>query len=85
MKCGYDNNEAIEWMEWTTTGRPKGAPVCAECKVKHNKPDNFGYLPRFMSLTRNDNECIHPGVFANNKDAFQHCWKCDRDIPNSEL
>jgi hypothetical protein len=85
MKCGYDNNEAIEWMEWTTTGRPKGAPVCPTCKVKHNKPDNFGRLPRFMPLTRDDNECIHPGVFAKIGSTSEHCWTCGRDVPVQEL
>jgi hypothetical protein len=52
MKCySYPcKAEAVYWMEWQTTGRPKGAPICAEHKVERDIPDNWGHHPTFAPL-----------------------------------
>jgi hypothetical protein len=50
MECGYCHEQATEWMEWRTTGRPKGAPVCPAHRIEHDTPDNWGHHPTFTPL-----------------------------------
>jgi len=50
LRCGYCQDDATAWMEWETTGRPKGSPVCDFHGVTHNTPNNFGRYPAFRQL-----------------------------------
>lgn len=45
-------------------------------------PDNE--TAREIGAVRPEEPCIHPGVFATDRE-FEHCWTCDQDIPRSEL
>ena len=41
MDCGYCFGRAVAWIEWRTTGRPKGAPVCNAHLCERDRCDNF--------------------------------------------
>jgi hypothetical protein len=50
LRCGYCRDAAVIWIEWTTIGRPKGAPVCAAHLCEHDRADNFGKRPWTYAL-----------------------------------
>lgn len=51
MQCGYCAEIAVAWIEWPTTGRPKGAMVCERHLAERDVPDNFGHRITVERLT----------------------------------
>jgi hypothetical protein len=50
LRCGYCPDAALYWVEWTTIGRPKGAPVCQGHLNRVDRPDNFGVSPKVVPI-----------------------------------
>jgi hypothetical protein len=82
-RFGYYAGSVDQYLSDAINGHEPSHPIGPVEKITYN-PENGTFEFTFRPLVESDDPCIHPGVFATDRE-FEFCPTCQQAVPRHLL